>query len=185
MSRYRALRGIASPALGVVATQKDALAEATHDELVEVVQRAQLLAIQLELSRISHRRIGIATGIVMGLQRLPEKDAFELLRRASMNLNEKLVEVAEHVIDTGLLPTSSRDQARVPTKAHGEVMDQPDPSNPRAPEAKESGWRAGFEPGANGLDCLECGARVGVRPELTRRHRRWHQELRSYMTPTD
>lgn len=185
MSRYRALRGIPTPALGVGATQKDALAEATHDELVELVQRAQLLAIQLEISRISHRRIGIATGIVMGLQRLPEKDAFELLRRASMNLNQKLIEVAQHVIGTGIVPTFPRDTDSARTKAAETVTDQQDPSTPSSPEAAPLDWRAGFEPGANGLDCLECGARVGVRPDLTRRHRRWHQELRSYMTPTD
>lgn len=137
------------------------------------------------MSRTSHRRIGIATGVLMGLQRLPEKEAFEILRRASMNLNGKLVEVAGHVIDIGVVPTSSHDQSQAPTKADGEVMDQPDTSNPHSPEAAELDWRVGFEPGANGLDCLECGARVGVKPELTRRHRRWHQELRSYMTATD
>ena len=38
-------------------------------------------------------------------------------------------------------------------------------------------WRRGFDLAATGLDCRECGARVGVRPELAERHRRWHAEL--------
>lgn len=65
------------------------------------------------------------------------------------------------------------------------MKDQPDPSTPASRQMPEINWRAGFELAANGLDCLECGARVGVRPELTRRHRRWHEELRSFMTDPD
>ena len=38
-------------------------------------------------------------------------------------------------------------------------------------------WRRGFEPTTTALDCLACGARIGLRPELAERHRRWHREL--------
>ncbi len=38
-------------------------------------------------------------------------------------------------------------------------------------------WRDGFDMAATGMDCRTCGARVGVRPELARRHRQWHREL--------
>lgn len=43
-------------------------------------------------------------------------------------------------------------------------------------------WRRGFHPAATGLDCIICGARVGVRPDLTERHRRWHRELDSIIS---
>ncbi|GAA4397807.1 hypothetical protein GCM10023168_03170 [Fodinibacter luteus] len=43
----------------------------------------------------------------------------------------------------------------------------------------ERDWRRGFVQGSTGLDCLSCGARIGSRPELADRHRRWHVELES------
>jgi hypothetical protein len=48
--------------------------------------------------------IGQAKGILMERQRLPAGDAFDLLRRASQRLNRKLVDVAEHLTETGELP---------------------------------------------------------------------------------
>lgn len=107
MSRYRPILTTAAPPLDGIADDCAALAQATHSELVELVQSTRLWATQVENSRTSHRRIGIATGVLMGLHRLPEHEAFETLRQASMNLNMKLVEVAEHVIATGLVPTSA------------------------------------------------------------------------------
>lgn len=47
-----------------------------------------------------------------------------------------------------------------------------------------SDWRRGFDQACTGLDCRECGARVGMRPELTQRHRRWHQEMTDLLTQT-
>ncbi len=46
-------------------------------------------------------------------------------------------------------------------------------------------WRRGFDLAATGLDCRECGARVGVRPELAERHRRWHAELTGLLGADD
>lgn len=49
--------------------------------------------------------IGQAKGILMERQRLSAGDAFDLLRRASQRLNRKLTDVAQHLADTGELPT--------------------------------------------------------------------------------
>ncbi|KGN39951.1 GAF and ANTAR domain-containing protein [Knoellia aerolata] len=53
----------------------------------------------------SSRQISIAVGILMTTQRLPEVEAFEALRVASMHLNTKLRVVAEEVTLTGELPS--------------------------------------------------------------------------------
>ena len=49
--------------------------------------------------------IGQAKGILMERQRLSAGDAFDLLRRASQRLNRKLTDVAQHLAETGELPT--------------------------------------------------------------------------------
>jgi GAF domain-containing protein len=49
--------------------------------------------------------IGQAKGILMERQRLSAGDAFDLLRRASQQLNRKLADVAQHLAETGELPT--------------------------------------------------------------------------------
>ena len=76
----------------------------SRQQLLEELQDARLLAAQLEQSRTSHRRIGIATGVLMNSLRVPEATAFELLRRASMRQNIKLGLIAEYVILAGCLP---------------------------------------------------------------------------------
>jgi hypothetical protein len=48
--------------------------------------------------------IGQAKGILMERQRLSAGDAFDLLRRASQRLNRKLIDVAEHLTETGEMP---------------------------------------------------------------------------------
>jgi ANTAR domain len=49
--------------------------------------------------------IGQAKGILMERQRLSAGAAFDLLRRASQRLHRKLTEVAQHLAETGELPT--------------------------------------------------------------------------------
>jgi hypothetical protein len=49
--------------------------------------------------------IGQAKGILMERQRLSAGDAFDVLRRASQQLNRKLADVAQHLAETGELPT--------------------------------------------------------------------------------
>ncbi|MDI1460708.1 ANTAR domain-containing protein [Catellatospora sp. KI3] len=48
--------------------------------------------------------IGQAKGILMERQRLSAADAFDVLRHASQRLNRRLVDVAQHLADTGELP---------------------------------------------------------------------------------
>ncbi|MFC7483583.1 GAF and ANTAR domain-containing protein [Luedemannella flava] len=50
--------------------------------------------------------IGQAKGILMERQRLSAGDAFDLLRRVSQRLNRKLADVAQHLAETGELPTT-------------------------------------------------------------------------------
>jgi AmiR/NasT family two-component response regulator len=48
--------------------------------------------------------IGQATGILIGRRHLSAGEAFDVLRRASQPLNQKLVDVAERFAETGELP---------------------------------------------------------------------------------
>ena len=51
----------------------------------------------------SHRRVGVALGILMAQHKLTEAQAFDLLRVTSQNTNTKLSVVAEDVIRTGTI----------------------------------------------------------------------------------
>jgi AmiR/NasT family two-component response regulator len=59
---------------------------------------------QLEAAVRSHRRIGIATGLVMAQHHVEVDDAFGVLRRASQDSNRRLRDIAEDVISAGRLP---------------------------------------------------------------------------------
>ena len=58
----------------------------------------------LSLALQSNRRIGIAVGILMALHQLDDQQAFDLLRVASQYRHQKLRQVAEEVILTGVVP---------------------------------------------------------------------------------
>ncbi|NYJ06833.1 ANTAR domain-containing protein [Petropleomorpha daqingensis] len=80
------------------------------DTAVDVFKQVQeqLLAareqiVHLETALTSNRRIGIAIGIVMARNQLTDEAAFELLREQSQLRNQKLRELAEEVIYTGML----------------------------------------------------------------------------------
>ncbi len=77
---------------------------ATHAAIsldsVTATQRAENLTRALE----SSRRIAAAVGIVMTTYRLPEAQAFDMLRAASQGLNRKLRDIADEVWLTGRLP---------------------------------------------------------------------------------
>lgn len=74
------------------------------------------LAVEAHLRKVDHdnlmlalrssRRISTAIGILMAAHHLSSDDAFEALRRTSMDLNTKLHDVADEVTLTGALPTS-------------------------------------------------------------------------------
>lgn len=49
--------------------------------------------------------IGQAKGILMERERITADQAFDVLRRASQHLNEKLRDVAQDIVDTGDIPT--------------------------------------------------------------------------------
>ena len=58
--------------------------------------------------------IGQAEGILMERERITAEQAFDVLRRASQNLNIKLREVADAVVVTGEVPTAADDRAPRP-----------------------------------------------------------------------
>lgn len=81
---------------------------ATHAAIsldsVTASQRAENLTRALE----SSRRIAAAVGIVMTTYRLPETQAFDMLRAASQGLNRKLRDIADEVWLTGRVPDFTR-----------------------------------------------------------------------------
>ena len=58
----------------------------------------------LEMALHTSRTIGAAIGILMARHNVTEPDAFQLLRKASMDGNRKLRVIAEDVVLTGDLP---------------------------------------------------------------------------------
>ena len=60
----------------------------------------------LEAALQTSRSIGEAMGIVMAEHQVPEDEAFAILRKASMDTNRKLRELATEVVETGELPES-------------------------------------------------------------------------------
>jgi len=77
---------------------------------VALVRFEQLRALQHELAQtrasLSERKlIERAKGIVMTQRQCSEDEAYRLLRKAAMDRNERLAEVAEHVVATAALLT--------------------------------------------------------------------------------
>lgn len=58
----------------------------------------------LKIALSSARRIGAAVGIIMARRGLTDDAAFAVLSRASQDRNQKLRDIAEHVLLTGDLP---------------------------------------------------------------------------------
>jgi hypothetical protein len=68
-------------------------------------------AATLRRGLLSNREIGKAIGMLMLLHRIPEEEAFDMLRRNSQELNIKLADVARKVIEhRGQLATGRDDQ---------------------------------------------------------------------------
>jgi AmiR/NasT family two-component response regulator len=59
----------------------------------------------LHRGRSTRDVIGQAKGILMERQHLSAGDAFDLLRRVSQQLNRKLTDIAQHLAETGEIPT--------------------------------------------------------------------------------
>lgn len=94
-----------------------ALIFATHASValaaaVELEHANQALAVETKRLRDLHgalasrQVIGRAEGILMQRELITSDQAFDLLRRASQHLNIKLREVAQHVVDTGDIPST-------------------------------------------------------------------------------
>ena len=96
----------------------EARADADHDRIGALETRADLdaaliAALQaegvvsaehtanLEVALRSSRTIGAAIGILMIRHHLREEEAFQLLRKTSMDTNRKLRDLAEEVVRTG------------------------------------------------------------------------------------
>ncbi|KAA1251797.1 GAF and ANTAR domain-containing protein [Mycobacterium simiae] len=70
-------------------------------------------AASLRRGLLSNREIGKAVGMLMLLHRMPEHEAFDVLRRQSQGLNIKLADVARKVIENrGQLPPGTQDRVR-------------------------------------------------------------------------
>jgi signal transduction histidine kinase/CheY-like chemotaxis protein len=75
-----------------------------HRRRREALAEAGGRADHLEVALRSSRRIGAAIGIIMERARIPEDEAFALLRKASQDGNRKLRDVAEQIVLTGTVP---------------------------------------------------------------------------------
>lgn len=84
--------GIALGAAGVLAD--------TKISLDTEMKRAE----NLEIALTTREVIGQAEGILIERERLTPEQAFEVLRKASQNLNLRLRDLAQYVVDTGEVP---------------------------------------------------------------------------------
>jgi AmiR/NasT family two-component response regulator len=62
--------------------------------------------VNLQNALVSRELIAQAQGILMERERVSADEAFDILRRASQHLNEKLRDVAQNLIDTGESPAT-------------------------------------------------------------------------------
>ncbi len=81
---------------------------ATHAASILSETMARDRAANLRLALESNREIGVAIGVLMHQHRITREQAFDLLRVASQDTNQKLVEVAGDVADTGVLTIRRR-----------------------------------------------------------------------------
>ncbi|MDQ1380158.1 MAG: hypothetical protein QOJ71_877, partial [Actinomycetota bacterium] len=72
----------------------------------EIYWKTYTLTQNLTLALENRERIGQAKGILATRLGITMDDAFDQLRRASQNLNIKLRDIADHVVETGDLPGS-------------------------------------------------------------------------------
>ena len=73
-----------------------------------VIERLRAENAQLTSALGRRAVIGQAMGILMERQKIPDTEAFDLLRKASQAMNVKLYDVAEYLTRTGNLPAGGR-----------------------------------------------------------------------------
>lgn len=74
-------------------------------QLGHALANAQDKIANLEIALRTCRRISVAVGVLMGTCKITEDQSFAMLVQTSQGLNRKLRDVADHVADTGALPT--------------------------------------------------------------------------------
>ena len=76
--------------------------------IASTARRADLQSqnVNLQAALVSRELIGQAQGILMERERVSAEQAFDILRRASQHLNEKLRDVAQNLVDTGESPNT-------------------------------------------------------------------------------
>jgi ANTAR domain-containing protein/GAF domain-containing protein len=77
---------------------------AAHASSAVALYDAEERAHNLQIALASNRQIGMAIGILMAHHRVTQEDAFALLRIASQHLHIKLRDLAQEVVETGVLP---------------------------------------------------------------------------------
>jgi GAF domain-containing protein len=88
---------------------------AAHASCLIALHEAEDQAANLEAALESNRIIGVALGVLMSARKVPQEQAFTLLRVASQTLHRKLRSIAAEVAETGTLPDLPA--AKSPTKA--------------------------------------------------------------------
>ena len=68
--------------------------------------------VNLQAALVSRELIGQAQGILMERERVSAEQAFDILRRASQHLNEKLRDVAQNLVDTGESPNTGEHETK-------------------------------------------------------------------------
>jgi GAF domain-containing protein len=82
----------------------DALA--THSAIAIEKAKAENASRNLELALARNRTIGMAMGVLMNAHKITGDEAFDWLRLASQHLHRKLHDIAEEVVETGVLETA-------------------------------------------------------------------------------
>jgi PAS domain-containing protein len=90
---------------GVLATAVDVTARVAAHE--QERRNGDETVANLRLALASSRRIGTAIGIVMAHRRITDEAAFDLLRQASQRAHRKVRDIADEVVQTGVLPEPS------------------------------------------------------------------------------
>ncbi len=106
-ARYPLAFGALDRARGVVLAGLAGLALGLAEAHEEQVRRAE----NLRHALVTRELIGQAQGILMERERITSEQAFEILRAASQNLNTKLWEVAQDLVETGERPQTELSRA--------------------------------------------------------------------------
>ena len=114
------VRGDGTGALNLYAEAKDAYARGDEElgrlfaaqsavaiSNAEVYWKTYNLAQNLQVALETRDVIGQAKGVLMATQKISSDEAFDLLRRRSQHANQKLRDVADHVVLTGTLEPPS------------------------------------------------------------------------------